>query len=274
MKKIILTFLLLLFSFPALAHDEDSVYDRIMKSGKIRCGYIVWPPAFGKDPKTGGLYGINYDFIQEISRELKLELEWVSEIGIGEVAQALQTNKIDLMCASMWPDAQKYPQADFTRPTYFSAVFAYVRADDGRFDGNFEAINNPDITIGGIEGDITLDVGEKSFPKASFKPLPSMSNGSQLLLDLVSKKVDVIFIDDSLAINFEKANPGKIRRVKNVGPVRVFGEHLVLKRGETKLKEVLDITIESLVNSGVMERILKKYEGTFFAPKKTYEKSK
>lgn len=53
MKKIILVFLLVIISLPAWAGDDGSVYDRIMRTGTIRCGYGLWSVYLNKDPNTG-----------------------------------------------------------------------------------------------------------------------------------------------------------------------------------------------------------------------------
>jgi hypothetical protein len=46
---------------------QESAYDRIIKSGNIRCGYIVYPPNTIRDPKTGAFSGISYDIMSRIA---------------------------------------------------------------------------------------------------------------------------------------------------------------------------------------------------------------
>jgi hypothetical protein len=40
-------------SFPAFAVEKESAFDRVMKSGVIRCGYWVRSPMITKDLNTG-----------------------------------------------------------------------------------------------------------------------------------------------------------------------------------------------------------------------------
>ncbi len=252
--------------------SKESAYDRVVNSKTIRCGYIVWPPAFIKDANSGELSGINYDFMQALGKEMGMKVEWVEEVGIGNVPEALRSGRIDLMCASMWPDAAKAPLVGFTVPTYFSAVFAYARFDDHRFDGNLAAINSKNYKACGIEGDITLKALLNNFSDLEILSLPPSSDGAQLILNLVSKKCDMILIDDPLAEDFLRQNPNSIRKIANVPPVRIYGEHLVLANTEIKFKNLLDTMIQTLINSGEMDRILAKYPSVFAAPQKNFDK--
>lgn len=278
MKNILISLSLFFFClcliFPGFAAEPKSVYERIMQSKTIRCGYQVWPPAFAKDANTGKLSGINYDFMEQIGRELNLKVEWVVEVGSGDAVTALNSGKFDMMCTSMWPDAGRLTQSEYTLPTYFSAIYPYVRADDARFDGKLDLADVKDVRVGGIEGDITLDVAQKSFPNATHVPLPQTSDGSQLILSLTAKKMDMIFIDDPLADNYLKNNPGSIKKVPGVGAIRIFGEHLVLPSNELKLLNMMNVTIATLLNSGAMDRILARYEGMFIPAAKSFSELK
>ncbi|MEJ0062914.1 MAG: transporter substrate-binding domain-containing protein [Alphaproteobacteria bacterium] len=160
----------LLCIWPATGRSEDkqagSVYEKVLERGSIRCGYLVWPPYITKDPNTLQLGGINYLIMEEIGKTLGLKIEWVEEVGAGEAIQGLNTGRYDVMCATLWPDQARLKSSLMTRPTFYSTVYAVVRADDNRFDGKRENMNAPDVTFTGIEGDVTKSLAMESFPKA------------------------------------------------------------------------------------------------------------
>lgn len=271
MKYLYLFMIAILFCGQAYAADAQRAFERIEKTKTIRCGYFVWQPAFMKDPNTGALSGINYEFMEKIGAFLGMKIEWAEEVGIGSVTEALGAGKIDVMCASMWPDPAKMLHTEFTLPTYFSAVHAIVRHDDTRFDGDLKKVNKPEIKVCGIEGDITANAIRAAFPAASFVGLPPTADGAQLILSLISNKCDVMLGDEPLLLDYAKTAPNKIRKVANVAPVHVFGEHLLVNKGEQHLKNILDTAILTLVNSGEMDRVLENYEGVHGAPVKTYK---
>ena len=60
---------------------------------------------------------------------------------LGTDSAALQSGRIDAMCATIWATPQRGKFIGFTRPLFYSTVEAIARADDGRFDNNLAAIN-------------------------------------------------------------------------------------------------------------------------------------
>lgn len=65
MKKLLLAIVLLFFSTLSVQAKDahETAYDRIMRTGVIRCGYIPYAPGLTKDLKTGEFGGIFYDLI-------------------------------------------------------------------------------------------------------------------------------------------------------------------------------------------------------------------
>lgn len=62
----------------------ESVYDRVMRTGTIRCGYLAWKDFIDIDPNTGAMTGIIHDYMDALSRNLGLKLEWTAEVGRGD----------------------------------------------------------------------------------------------------------------------------------------------------------------------------------------------
>jgi len=55
-------------------------------------------------------------------------------------------------------------------------------------------------------------------------------------------------------------NPGKIKEVQGVSPVRVFPNTIMVDKGEIELLSTLNIAIEELVGNGFVDKVVKKYE--------------
>ena len=54
-----------LLSSSAFAADKESAYERVLRTGVLRCGYIAYPPHLIVDPATGTISGISHDIIEE-----------------------------------------------------------------------------------------------------------------------------------------------------------------------------------------------------------------
>ncbi len=232
---------------------------------KLKCGYATWPPFLVKDPNTGELSGISYDLITSLSEAMNIEFEWVEEVGFGDFLEGFNTNRYDVMCVTIWPEPERIKRSTVTIPLHYSVLYAYVRAGDHRFDGDLSKINSPEVKTIYIEGDMGGEI--KDFPNSSKFALPQMSDHSQMLISLVTGKGDVLFLDDGIIKDFEKENPGKVRRVSGVEPVRLFPELLSMNNNISHLKPAFDAAINTMIADGTMARILSKYDVSTYAEK-------
>ncbi|APF20870.1 ABC-type transporter, periplasmic subunit family 3 [Caldithrix abyssi DSM 13497] len=267
--KVILSFVfvcLLLFSCDSdrsksnYLKQSKSTYQRILESGKIRVGYISYPPSFIKDPNTGKFSGIFHEVLQEIGKKLQLKIEYTEEVGWGSMIEAINSGRVDLICTGVWPTTERGKHVDFTKPLYYSTVRAYVRFNDNRFDGNLTKINNPDIRISSIDGEMTSIIAKFDFPKAKEVSLTQMNDVSQVLLEVSSGKADITFVEPAIALEYMSKNPGKIKEVKNVPPLRVFPNTMIVGKGEVELLSTINIGIDELANNGFIDKIVSKYE--------------
>ena len=126
---------------------KETAFDRVVRTNVLRCGYGIWKPGLSKDPQTGKLSGIFYDYLEAIGQHTGLKIEWTEEVGWGDFPAALNSGRIDAMCFGAWPKAVSAREVLFTEPTYFLPINAYVRDGDTRFDGAIEKVNAPSIKI-------------------------------------------------------------------------------------------------------------------------------
>jgi len=256
--------------------QKPSVYDRVMQTQTIRCGYGIWPPFFMKDPNTGKLSGVFYDYTEALGRALGLKIEWAEEIGSGDFAAALETGRIDAACFSIWPNASRAREIDFTNPIYYTAHYAYVRADDTRFDNTLDAINSSSVTIVAIDGEMGALIAESDFPQARKLGLPQLADSSQAFLNIVTRKADVFITDLSTAAEYEVENPGTIRQVISPAPIRIFRNTIAIAQKQDQFRRMLDTATEELLSSGKIEKIIEKYErhpNTFLRVEQGYRTS-
>ncbi len=260
-----LFFLLGLIAPPSFA--DEAVLARVIRKQAIDCGYYVSPPYFDKDPHTGKASGINYEIMEAVGHRLNLTIKWVAEIGLGDVATNLGTKKIDVMCASLWPNASRIQTMTLTTPLFHTPVHAYVRVGDRRFDGDLGKANRSDIRISAIDGDFSYALAQEMFPYATLASLPSMASVSDVMLQVATRKADLVMMDQAEANEFMAHNKGALAAITGVAPIRVYSEHLFVKREEYGLRNLLDGAIKQLIDEGVIDQVLgsynKKYQSDF-----------
>src|ERR1700722_11275546 len=75
---------------------QESLYDRVIRTGKIRCSYFVYNPICIKDPVTGKLSGIGVDALELVAKKLGLTVEYGEEVGLETLIEGLKTRRYDL----------------------------------------------------------------------------------------------------------------------------------------------------------------------------------
>jgi len=243
----------------AEAEKKETAYERVMRTNVLRCGYGVWAPGLVKDPQTGQLSGIFHDYLEAIAAHTGIKVEWTTEVGWGDYPTALNSGRIDAMCFGAWPKATIAKENLFTKPVYYLPVYAYVRADDTRFDNDLSRANAADITISTMDAELSGEIAAASFENAKTISVPQLSPQSLLLLNVALKKADITFTDAWTAADYISKNPGQLKQVANMKPLRLFGHTLPLAMGEQNLLAMLNTATDEIVGTGEMDAIIQKY---------------
>lgn len=248
--------------------SHSTVYDQVLKSNKIRAGYVNYPPGTIVDPKTKVVSGIFPDLLRRVGKITGLEVEFVEEVGWATLIEGLETGRYDII-GGVWANPNRGKTATLSKPVFFSGVEVWVRENESRFtpDRNWASIDLETMKIGAIDGSTPLNIAKEQFPRAKLVTYPNLTTEAQLFLDLVAKKIDVFFAESAQGLLFLKNNPGTVKNVAASRPLRVFGHVFLMKRDEFQFKNMLDTALDDLQGSGVVDELLNQYEpapGAFY----------
>ncbi|MCB1559290.1 MAG: amino acid ABC transporter substrate-binding protein [Alphaproteobacteria bacterium] len=261
MKKLILSLFIVLSSLPAFAEGKESAFDRIMRTGVIRCGYYVFPPATYRDPNTGELSGFTIDMMNEIAARADLKIEWAEETNFSNWIPGIKTGRFDVSCTPNWPEITQARAVAFSVPMFFAGLSPAVRADDPRFKtDDLSVFNSEDITFAAQDGEAAIPIIKSYFPKANLKLLPPDGDISNFALEVLTGKADVFLTDANGEVEFGKTNENKIRLVAKDKPLKYQSFTLAVNRDELILKDYLDNAILELIYDGTMDHLLRKWE--------------
>lgn len=266
---------LLSLTFPAFADEYKSAYDRVMKTQTIRCGYKFYAPYFEKDANTGEFSGIFYDLTEELAKNAGLKVEWTEEVAFDDTFTGLKANRYDSLCSGMWPSVLRSKVGSFTIPIAYNVVTAWGRVDEKRFQ-NLKGINSPEVKVATIDGAMEDIIAQTDYPLASRVSSPGLTSFTDNFIKISTKKADITFVESSLVRDYIAANPNTLKQLSPI-PLRTFGVSLAVAKGEHELKEIFDVGLTELLNSGRVEAILQKYEkypGSFMRVAKPYEMPK
>ncbi|MBL8640667.1 MAG: transporter substrate-binding domain-containing protein [Alphaproteobacteria bacterium] len=263
MKKLLLTFLLLTLAAPAWAGDDkdkESAFDRVMRTGTIRCGYFVWPPFLAIDPNTKKKSGIFFDIVEEMGKRLELKIEWTQELNFGTYIQDLETHKYDMECTGGWPTATRGKFTSYSNNLFYIPLVPFVKAEDNRFNKKM-AINSPEITVVTIDGENSQIIKRQQFPKTKELGLPQNAPPTDMMMAVITGKADVAFTDMVFGQKFMEQNPKKIKPLWKNAPVKIIPQNFTIKPEESRFTGMINVAIEEMLLDGDIDRILNNYEG-------------
>lgn len=275
MKQLLLTFLLVFVAFSADAAEKETVYDRVMRTGILRCGYFIEPPLTQQDLNKGTLEGVVVELTESLTKEMGLKVEWTEEINASTMIEGLNTGRYDALCASIWNITSRSYLMEHSVPYLYTPIGAYVRADDLRFDADyFEVARKAETKIVGIDGDGGFLIAKKSFPDSDYVLLPQFSSHAEMFLNLTANKGDIAFAILPIFKEYIDKNPRTIKNVAKEMPFNVLGNSFAFKKGEIGMKSMFDNAIMTYVNSGELDQIIdrwEKYPNSFYRVSKPYE---
>ncbi len=269
MIRILLLCLFLLLPLSAQAAEKESAFDRIVRTGVIRCGYYVFPPVTIRDPNTGELSGFSVDYMNKIAERAALKVEWTQEVTWANWIPELQAGRFDVACTPTWPELTEMKAVTFTDPMFFAGIYPVVRKEDPRFEkAGLDRLNKEDVTILTQEGDVTDSIAKSLFPNAKFHVLSNTANGGEYFQSLAAKKGDAILSDMNGIYLYEKNNGRDfVRVIDKDAPIKLQSFPIAVARGEDELLLFLNQSIHELEYSGDTDRLLRKWEPE---PGKTY----
>ena len=257
-KKVLLLLLALLFAVPVFAAEKESAYDRVMRTGVIRCGYAIWRPILFTDLNSGVITGLAHDMMEKAAEKLSLKVEWSEEVSYGTIIAGLETGRYDMICTGMYQNAPRSRSIAFTVPFLYSPMFPLVRVDETRIKGPAD-LNKPETTIAVLEGEAGSIFAHEAYPKAKFLAIPQLSDFALMYEEVAQKKADVSLAEMGSFIAYDKANPGKLKALNPNQPLAVFPVVMGLPPGDVRLKTAIDAAITEMLNDGTIDRLSAQY---------------
>ncbi|MGE3769589.1 MAG: substrate-binding periplasmic protein [Bdellovibrionales bacterium] len=259
----ILSAVLVIIALPYLPSVKqaarETAYERVMRTQTLRCGYGIWEPAILRDPNTGVLSGWMVDIMDAVAREAQLKVEWTEEVDWGQIGEALQSGRVDAMCAGIWATAGRGKIVGFTDPLAYTTIDAFVREGDTRFDADITAINDPAVRIAINDGDVTDEIARRFFPKAQRVAKPQIAGETLLFQEVVTNKADVTFTTATIFSGYNKIAPGTLRRVAAAQPLLVNANVIGVSIHDPALQNLLNSTLRVLHANGAIREAMAKW---------------
>lgn len=275
MKKLalLLVTFLVLSVMPAHAKDvQESAYERVMRTGTLKVGYTPWPPYQIRDPNTGEISGLSYDYMQVVASLLGLKLEWVQLTALGTQVEGLKQGMYDVVVCDGPYVFSMIKFLDFSDPIFYAPVHAYVRNNDARYK-TLADLNSDKVTFVGIDGDLSTELAGRLYPKAKLDTLPASTDPGMMMTNVNTKKGDTVILDVASVDGFNKTNKPGLKAINMATPVAVYPIGFSVMKDDGKLLTMINGVIAAMHDTNQIEPLLQKWlpgKGAYFSVAKPY----
>lgn len=244
---------------PAFAgnSEKESAYDRVMRTGTLRCAYVATGKYVYKDLATGEIKGAMVDVATTLAESLNLKVEWAAEVGYADFAEGLKTGRYDAFCGALMITPARARVAAFTDPILYFTYSTWGRIGENRFK-NVSDINKPDISTATTDGEISQIITKKYFPNSKAYSLPNMTDPALLFTSIIDGKADVVVHDSWNVVLYNAANEKKLSPVFDK-PLEVYPAGFAVAPNQQELLNALNVAILSFNNMGKAGAILDKW---------------
>lgn len=241
-------------AFPVFAAEKESTFDRVLRTGEIRCAYAPAYPYITKETVSEDVVGPTADIFRDIADSLGLKVLWVAEVGFADFAEGFKTGRYDAFCGVLTATAPRSRVAAFTVPVVFIAHDIFVRENETRFK-NLEDLNQPDVKAAVTDGESFQYKTRKYLPRTQEHSLPNMTPPAQLLMDVADGKADLVMHDSVLVPLYNEQNPDKKLKPVLTDPLEVNPNVFAVPLGEQDFLNMLNTALLSMQNMGEIEKI-------------------
>jgi polar amino acid transport system substrate-binding protein len=256
MKKKILILIILITSMLIIGCGKKSTEETTKKPAEtLKVGMeLKWPP-FETIDENGKAVGISVDVAYELGKYLGREVEIV-DTAFGSLIPALETNKIDIIIASMSVTEERARKINFSKPYFYFSLITLLNKES-EINGKDDLFAREGLRFVGPKSFVSLKIPAE---KANKPVLREFDDKSSAVLEVVQGKADAFIIDAIAASEFNMKYPDQTEILWD--PVQQSKIGMGMRKTDAELLEKVNKFISELNTNGVYEKLAKKYNET------------
>jgi polar amino acid transport system substrate-binding protein len=239
----------------APAGGRSATLDEILKSGQIRVGVnpTLAPRAMYDDKNE--ITGFEPEIAAEIARRLGVKLVLVP-VGSPDRIPFVAANRVDVVMGAMSRTSERAKVIDFTFPLH-SENYGIVTRDDTGIT-SLADLNKDSVTLVEVRGTVMVTVLQKRVPNAKMLLLDNYDDRDRAIAQgRATASVDGI---DTAAFRL-KPYGSVVWKMIALPELGVTWDCLGVAKGNTTLRDYLNIALYEMHTSGDVERIWEKWFG-------------
>ncbi|MFO7172208.1 MAG: basic amino acid ABC transporter substrate-binding protein [Bacillota bacterium] len=222
--------------------------DRIKREGVLKIGTSPDYPPFEFLDENNQVVGFDIDIMQEVARELGVQLEIV-QMGFDGLIPALQAGKFDIMAAGVTVTEERKQVVDFTDPYLVGTDAIVVHKDWQKPIKGLEDLKGHTIAvqIGTIQADAAHEVEGLTVKEYNLF--------TEAATAVASKQADAMYLHKVVAEAFIKANPN----LKIAAETPAKDTAFALRKDTPDLTQFVNQVLAKMQEDGRFDQLVQKW---------------
>lgn len=247
------SFAIFLFACLAVVPAAADTLDDVKQRGELIVGVKTDFPPFGSVDSSGKNVGFDVDLAHAFAEALFGDPDKVELVSVtsGNRIPFLQSNKIDIIMATMTITDERAEVVEFSEPYFLSGSLIMVPADSS-IQGVEDLAGK---TVAVIQGAVQDTIVEELAPDAERVKFGKVS---EAVLALKTGRADAYVHDDIVILTLAKDNPD----LKPVGkPFKPLPYGIAVRKGDTEFINWVDEQMKTMKEDGSFDELWSKHFG-------------
>ena len=237
----------------ASATEGAPILSAIAERGTLRVGMSAGQPPYNVKNRDGNIIGMEVDLAGLLARALEVELDIV-EMPFGELLDALEKGKVDLVMSGMTSTMKRNMRAAFVGPYHVTGKSILARSENAA-QLQSEQLNSADLTFVALKGSTSETFVKRVAPDAELVATDTYDKAIDLLL---SNKADA-FVADASIIMLSMLRWPEAGLVAANKPLTVEPIGIAVPPGDPLLVNLVENYLEAMKAAGVVEGLNEKW---------------
>lgn len=251
------------FALTACDNNKDKNNNKSTYDGQLIVATNAAFPPFEMVDENGNFIGIDMELAYEIGKILNYEVI-IKDMEFDSVISSIETGAANIAMAGLTVSEERLKSVDFC-DEYFEASqvviakkgSAVATASDvdslvAALEGKKVGFQNGTVGEYYVKGDEGWD-----FPGITGVVATGYTNGAAAVMALNNGQIDAIVIDKAPALQFVSKNSDLVALTSL--PLTVENYAFAIKKGDTKMKTLVNSAMEILKAKGTFDAIVAKY---------------
>jgi len=212
---------------------------------------VAYPPFEYVDEATGEYVGFDMDIIREIGRRLGMDVQVINVAWEG-IIPGLLSGHYDVIISAMTITNERAQAVDFSDPYFATGQVILVRADDDRIKEPADLKGKRVAVQIGTTGHFAAERIEGAV--VEHYPLTP-----EAILALKLGRADAVVLDELVALEEVRANPGQVKVVGTPFTIEYYG--IAIRKGNPDLLRAINLALAQMKADGTYDEIYDRWFG-------------